>query len=534
MEVLRGLSGRPTAPGKPPSPLTGSQLWLGLLAGILPLLFLAAWHLGPPMNDSGFYDQPALQHFWHGEFRAPFLEHAFPICGGQLFCAYPPVYPGMVRLWMALFGDGTGGVIWLHALLWSAQAAVVAWVVWRWRLPRLAWWTGAAMVWLTTFQGRPESLALLLGLLPLVVAWETLRTGLRPSPFLSATATLGLVLTFWTSPMSGLLTGFVLGFTWLAALFRHRVDIAGRMLLGGAVGTAVPLVLILFFRPLWWAGFQEHARQTPFATWMAGADPAAWLSTLRHAPGVVVCLALGAVTLALGRRFPGDGPQGRLATLWLGLAAGMAFILLMGFTVVIPNAFFVRGLQPLFVAVTLALAEARLLRRYAAILVVFCLPGWFRLAGMATWGVAAERDYGMEKSESEVMRLLREEPASHPIVISGTYGYASIRAPHPLVCSSDWIEKRPTPWHQTHEALNRIEPLQIMRPALLILSPFDYHRRYRGMIDELERTGVKAERGQLGTVTPPDALGWSRKLLPSLTWAPVVVRLSWPETPPGK
>jgi hypothetical protein len=56
-----------------------------------------------PANDAFFYDGAVVNLLLHGKYVNPALALALPISGTRVFSAYPPLYQGVLWLWMSWF-----------------------------------------------------------------------------------------------------------------------------------------------------------------------------------------------------------------------------------------------------------------------------------------------------------------------------------------------------------------------------------------------------------------------------------------------
>src|SRR5512138_454877 len=78
-----------------------------------------------PGNDSFLFDGAVINWLLHGRYFNPSLVECFPISGGQVFSAYPPIYQGLLLPWMALFGTSALSVMWFHFACACVAGAVL-------------------------------------------------------------------------------------------------------------------------------------------------------------------------------------------------------------------------------------------------------------------------------------------------------------------------------------------------------------------------------------------------------------------------
>lgn len=130
----------------------------------------------------------------------------------------------------------------------------------------------------------------------------------------------------------------------------------------------------------------------------------------------------------------------------------------------------------------------------------------------------------MDLSYSGTMQRLRHELATSPrgstVVASAAYLYETARRDDVRWIHSDWPA---TPDVSGDEALRRL------KPAKLIVTQFDYYRRYEPVLAALSRQPdlVEIKIQNTATLSPPDSIESLRKVVQHISWAPVVVEFSW-------
>ena len=70
-----------------------------------------------PSNDAFFYDGPVVNLLLHGKYANPSLIEALPISGGEVFCAYPPLYQLSLRGWVSIFCLSALACMFFHLFL---------------------------------------------------------------------------------------------------------------------------------------------------------------------------------------------------------------------------------------------------------------------------------------------------------------------------------------------------------------------------------------------------------------------------------
>jgi hypothetical protein len=70
-----------------------------------------------------------------------------------------------------------------------------------------------------------------------------------------------------------------------------------------------------------------------------------------------------------------------------------------------------------------------------------------------------------------------------------------------------------------------------LKPGKLVLTQFDYFRRYEPLLAALEnhRAAVKFSGTNMARVSAPDSIPPLRRVLQHISWAPVIVTFEWQE-----
>ena len=534
--VVKGILARPGA--------VFAVIFLWRLA----LLVFAA--LPVPSNDAFFYDGPVVNLLLHGRYANPALGPALPISGAEMFCAYPPIYQAVLLGWMALFGVSAVSAMTLHLLLFGGYMLILLAIFRRLRVPGWAAAVGGVFLFVITFDDRPDSLAHVFGIAA-VYAWvRSGRAGAGRAPWtwaMAGCAILGLA----TSVQLGALYCLLL---WMGVLAqsvqgRGKLPLAPMAAMAAVPAGLAGLVALGF--PHVWAGFMEHARQTPSLTGWRWPLPDEILKTVRNAPGV---LAAAALLIWLGRSGVRSGETGTAggtpvsaaappageadaagdmraiglvtaaATLAaLGIVAGGLFLLS-------PNSvLFVGPLQPLIVGGCLALLAAQpsgrpWLRAQVWLFVGLAAVGSIRAVGMTTWGVACAADAGYPSALRRVRSELNGCAPGNTVVLSSAYLYEAARHQELRWIHSDWMEPA-----RRHRPSADWEGLLALKPARLILTQFDYYRRYLPLLAQLKTQPGLAQVQIVNTANlpAPDSIRPLQKVLQHISWAPVVVTVSW-------
>lgn len=516
------------------------------------LLVLAA--LPVPSNDSFFYDGAVVNLLEHGRYANPAIALALPISGTQVFSAYPPLYQAVLLGWMWMFGTSALSAMALHLILFGVYMGLLLALFRRLEVSTHAALVGALFLLAITFHDRPDSLAHVLGM-GAIYAWVRSLSSSRPALWHWQTSVLA-ILCVGTGLQIGALYMFVL---WVGVLAASWTGCGRFPLVPMLVMAVVPLALVAMVHeafPLLWSGFAEHARQTPSLTGFRVPRPDEILKLVRNVPGT---LAVGALVLySLAARLKGhttretiqqDVPAmsagdnlGMVRCLVL-FAAVTASLLILGAAlfIITPNSIgFTLYLQPLIVGLFLSsellppskhgeqLAGFRWLARHRSLAVVGFIAlaalTSIRAVGLSTWGLACAWDFGYRDSQRILKRELAACRANDAVVLSSAYLYTAAHSKDLRWVHCDWLQ--PANRYQPEDDW---EGLIRLRPAVLVLTQFDYYRRFQPVVARLSNQPELAEVvvADAARVRPPDAIPPLRRVVQHLSWAPVIVRLNW-------
>lgn len=548
---------------------------------VLALVF--AWKLGllvftaqpVPANDAFFYDGPVVNHLLHGKFINPSLAMVLPISSGEVFSAYPPLYHVALLGWMSVFGTSALSAMWLHMMLFGIYALILLGLFRELKVPAIGASLASLFLLSITFHDRPDSLAHVFGMAALyswVRGWRGAGRHLpiNASGVWSGTAAASVVLTLATSLQIGAFYGLLIWLVWLG----------GRLLAGPPLPLAamaatviIPVGLIVFVKlacPQLWAGFLEHAQLTPSATGLRLPQFVEVLKVIRTVPGV---LAVAGGLIWMGRRGRSLFHQSDAITILLvsAIATALAVILASLFAVTANMVQIANYLQPVIVGAFLTVmgrttwdrrsrrideseveggdsglpphvggymsvqlcaeneGSSRLAggspRWTTAVLLVLVLLVSVRMLGMSTWGVACALDMSYAATMQHLRQELDATPSGSTVVASSAYLYEIARRDNLRWIHSDWPGET-AGFHANWERDALIE----LKPAKLIITQFDYYRRYQRVLEDLGRTSglVEIKVHNTAHVNPPDASRRMQKVIQHVSWAPVVVELVWP------
>ncbi|MDB6018943.1 MAG: hypothetical protein JWR19_3432 [Pedosphaera sp.] len=489
-----------------------------------------------PASDSYFYDGAVVHHLLHGGYYNPCLAAAFPISSAQVFSVYPPFYQVPLLAWMSVFGVSALSAMALHIFLIGIYMVLLLAIFRRLQTPGWCVQLAGAFLLLITFHDRPDTVAHVMGMLA-IYSWvrsrRILSEGLADNRISrwNWLTVVCVVLTIATSLQIG---GVYFLWVFLGTALACYAGKERFPIVPMAAMAAAPIVLVLMvktFLPLPWEGFVEHARQTPFITGFRALSWQEVLKVVRSVPGILLVTILLCWSWFTRRRELMAAMATRPGIIMLPALLGSLGVVAACLTILSAN---IVGnipiyLQPLIVACYLALFGPLVASKLQSRLQVGCfvlmvLLGSVRAVGMSTWGIVCARD----TSYASVMRRVAKELESHPtgteVVISSPFLYEAALHQNIKPIHSDWLVRV---WRDQQP--DDARALVARKPAQLILSQFEYYRRYQGILEK-----VKSDP-QLGSMeientakTPsPDSFKSIQRVLQNVSWAPVIVNLTW-------
>lgn len=502
--------------------------WVFPCFALWKLVLACAFVLPMPANDAFFFDG-AVIHFLNGEgYFNPSLAQMFSVNGTELFSAYPPFYQAVLLPWMSLFGTSARSSVVLHAVLLCLFAFLSLRLLWRAGVaPRTANLAGLLLFGLT-FHDRPDSVAQVLGICALLAMLRASRDPARQSAWQCAAAA-AVVLACATSLHIGAMYGAMF---WLYSLLAgpRRGGARLPLLLVTALIPPASLLGVACLWPTAWTGFSENLLATPSFTGLRLPALDELLKVLRNSPA----LFLGAAALLHPRirssvyRILSDG--GVSACLLFSIFLPALFAAASALFLVSPNYVYAAS-YPQVVASALFLGalvdEVRGgFERYGRLLLAgcACLIS-LRAMALSSWGVLSAVDLGYQDASERVRREGEKLAPGSTAVVSSAYLYAlqgKTGAGESRFLHADWCGKLGSGVGE-------------LRPDCLLLSAYDYHRRYERVIEELRLSGqLEARQVEMpGRIPVPDASPLLRRVVQHLSWAPVIIHLRWAH-PKGK
>jgi hypothetical protein len=528
------------------------------------IALVAFFVLPPPANDSFFYDGPVVNFLLYGKYANPSLAVALPISGTEVFSAYPPLYQAVLLGWIFLFSTAAVSAMVLHLVLFGLYLLLLAGLLRR--MGVVSWSKrpggsvglygvcGVAALFALgiTFHDRPDSLAHVFGLGALY-SWLRSRglraehaettnvTAVKPCRRWLWTMAACSILTFATGVQLGAVYCLLIGLALFGDTFVNGRPFPWGPALLMVLGPVLLVALVGFGFPRLWSGFLEHVHQTPSYTGPRLPRLDELLKAVRTLPGVLgaaIVLGVGSRTFLSARR-SSAGPRSEqgaepsfcrdlffltFVCTFPALAVTLAAMFLLT-----PNSvLFAQYLQPLSVAGCLVLCLRCDWGRGRANLVRWLFFGLgcvaaIRAVGLSTWGVACAVDVPYSAAMRVVDSELRAVPGK-TVILSSALLYRAANHCQVRSIHSDWMqglgrEHTATDWKGLLE----------LKPAKLVLTQFDYYRRYAPVV---ERLGEHPELASLeirnfAHVRAPDSFPLFRRVLQHVSWAPIVVSLDW-------
>lgn len=443
---------------------------------------------------------------------------------------------------MSIVGTSALSAMVMHLVLFGVYMLILL-AIFR-RLGTPAWCVNiaGAFLLLITFHDRPDSLAYVLGMAA-VYAWICSRKmlGGEQSAARSALWTWLMVVFVILCLATSLQIGAIY-FFWM------WVGMAATTLLGKekfpitpmVVMSVVPVALIIFVKaafPHLWTGFLEHARQAPSLTGLRRIHFDELLKVGRTVPGILLVAVL-LPWLWLKQRPESDTPVAirhemvLIPALLTALSVVAAcLLLLVANAVVIAN-----YLQPLIVASYLTLcgvifAGYPRLRTQISFFLIALLVGSIRAVGMSTWGLACAADVSYPAAIHRVSHELDTRAPGVRMIMSSAFLYEAARHTNVTGIHCDWMQKAKGGPFATD-----LEAFETLKPDGLILTQFDYFRKYKHILESAKSDPSLAQMNieNLAKTRAPDSIPLMHRVVQHISWAPVVVELSWRKEGAGK
>jgi hypothetical protein len=256
------------------------------------------------------------------------------------------------------------------------------------------------------------------------------------------------------------------------------------------------------------------------------------LKVIRTVPGILAAAALLILCwLKADRALLKTGENAKFLLVALACLAGGLAVILACMVILTPNLVAIANyLQPTIVGCCMAwgakvLQEARSVRVMKKCFVALALFGSIRAIGMTTWGLACASDVSYADALARVRQELGVTARGHSVVLSSAFLYEAARQDQLRWVHSDWLHKLGP--KQPSEA----DAIDALKPDKIILTQFDYFRRYFWILAELKSRPALAEMQieQTAKVRAPDSFMSIQKVVQQISWAPIVVTLKWRE-----
>jgi hypothetical protein len=162
-------------------------------------------------------------------------------------------------------------------------------------------------------------------------------------------------------------------------------------------------------------------------------------------------------------------------------------------------------------------------RPIPAMFVALSLVTGVRALGMGTWGVLCARDVGYANALTRLNSELDQTHSGQTVIVSAAYLYETAKRTNLFWVHSDW------PAVPRAEAGWEAQAILKLKPAKIIVTQFDYYRRYAQVFGDLNRSAELAavQVSDTARVPPPDAFPKWQRVIQHVSWAPVIVDLKW-------
>jgi hypothetical protein len=543
--------------------------WPGVVFALVMLwkVFLAITTAQPvPANDSFFYDGAVVNYLLHGEYVNPALAAALPISGGEVFSAYPPLYQPVLLLWMKVFGTSALAAVFLHLLLFGFYAWLLYLILQSLGATRMAMGLAGLFLFGITFHDRPDTLAHVFGMAA-ILSWIQACVSQPAVPqtrgaILPWVSALFVILCLGTSIQIGATYAFIVSACMAIGCyssFSKHNDHPGVAVWLRKIGPVFAMVLIpivgvllvIWLCPRCWAGFLEHTRQPPTFVGFRMIAPADVIKVLRTVPGILLLTGLVLVISKRGNTLrptiqdatppTAQSPGADRRDAHPASCGGMLFFLTLAAALLVIIASLVafsanvvaiaNYLQPLLAGLGIMLVVPRInpsqhrVVRWLFIAAVLLVG--IRAIGMSAWGALLSTELNYREALKATRGPLQQVAPNQTAVVSAAYLYDATAHSNARLIHSDWLG----PARPRDEVFSADEDLIMLRPSMLILTQFDYYRRYEHIIRSVKtRPELVSVRVRNRAILPaPDSSPLLQRVVQHISWAPVIVELSWKE-----
>ena len=146
-----------------------------------------------------------------------------------------------------------------------------------------------------------------------------------------------------------------------------------------------------------------------------------------------------------------------------------------------------------------------------------------RAIGMTTWGVLCAHDMSYAQAASRVRAEVDALPSGSTVIASAAYLYDLANRTNITWIHNDW----PAP--PGGREMWEYHAFAGLRPRLIIVTQFDFYRRYGAIFEQLKSHPDLASLRVTNTagVRAPDSFPQMQRIVQHVSWAPVIAEFSW-------
>jgi hypothetical protein len=145
---------------------------------------------------------------------------------------------------------------------------------------------------------------------------------------------------------------------------------------------------------------------------------------------------------------------------------------------------------------------------------------------MTTWGLACATDVGYSKANQRVNSELANPTPGYTVIMSSAFLYEAVKHKDINLIHCDWMEKA-----GGDSLVSDVKGLFKLKPQKMILTQYDYYRRFEAVLAKAKDNPALRDIQITNTakIRAPDSFKSLQRVVQHVSWAPVIVELSWRE-----